>query len=203
MQWEAKLNDGAVVEQGLDSLRCIFRTLRLPKRLLLAYTKPNSLTRRTLNNPRIHSLADLNRPEYRVVELPECGGIGQVRSIAKAYSVFAMGGRQLGLTEETFNALTMPATPPSSRFCDEVMHLNMCFSLGFLKPFSDFNFGSTTKAFGMPGTGGSFAFADPDAQVGFAYAPNRLGCLTGNDPRERALREAVYRSLNKIQHRLH
>ena len=37
---------------------------------------------------------DFNRPEYRRVELPAGNGIGYVRSMAKAYGVFAAGGRE-------------------------------------------------------------------------------------------------------------
>jgi hypothetical protein len=43
--------------------------------------------------------------------------------------------------------------------------------------------------------GGSFAFADPDAQVEFAYAPNKMGVTLLGDPREKPLRDALYRCL--------
>jgi len=44
-------------------------------------------------------------------------------------------------------------------------------SLGFMKPFPKFVFGSSEKAFGTPGLGGSFGFADPDTGIGFAFRP--------------------------------
>ena len=59
-------------------------------------------------------------------------------------------------------------------------------------------FGRSDKAFGFPGAGGSFAFADPDAQVGFAYAMNKVGGYMWDDPREKSLRDAFYRCLDKI-----
>ena len=73
----------------------------------------------------------------------------------------------------------------------------MQFSLGFLKP-SPRNPFAHPSAFGAPGTGGSIGFADPHAQVGYAYVPNRMGARL-QDPRETALRRALYRSIGETE----
>ena len=44
----------------------------------------------------------------------------------------------------------------------------------------------------------TFGYADPDAQVGFAYAPKRMGFYVWDDPREKALRDALSRCLRKL-----
>ena len=65
------------------------------------------------------------------------------------------------------------------------------FSLGFMKTNANFRFGNP-GLFGMPGAGGSLGFADPKAQIGYGYIPNRKSVALGGDPRDVAIREALY-----------
>ena len=163
--------------------------------------RSNSVTYRTVMNPRIltdHS--NYNKRELRALEAPSANGIGRVRSIAKAYSVFAMGGAELGIRKDTFDALTAPAAKPPEGWRDEVLLVDTSYSLGFVKPFLAFQFGASDKAFGCAGAGVGFAFADPDAQVGFAYASNKMSFYGQDDPREKAVRDAFYDCLASRGH---
>ena len=57
-------------------------------------------------------------------------------------------------------------------------------------------FGPNEGAFGHPGAGGSLAFADPKARVGFGYVMNLMHTgLWLTDPRPRALLNALYEGL--------
>lgn len=76
-----------------------------------------------------------------------------------------------------------------------VLKVETRLSMGFMKPFPSFRFGSSGRAYGTPGMGGSFGFADPDTGVGFAYAPNRHGFHVWDDPREKALRDVAFSCL--------
>jgi CubicO group peptidase (beta-lactamase class C family) len=115
--------------------------------------------------------------------------VGTARAIARAYGVFATGGRQLGLAPATLAALTAPAVAPVRGFHDECMKGEIQFSLGFMKPSANWSFGHP-GAFGSPGAGGSLGFADPAVGIGYAYVTNRMGVHTG-DPRDVALRSAI------------
>ena len=174
--------------EGFTPLQMLLHMNTMPVGMVLGYMNPSSLTKRTFGNPKLRSPSDFNRPEYRRVELPAVNGIGQVRSMARAYGVFAAGGHELGIGEETLGALAAPPTPPSTGSRDEVLKAEMSYSLGFNRPSKALRFGSNEMSFGTIGAGGSFGFADPQAQVGFAYA-------IWDDPREKALRDAVYRCL--------
>jgi CubicO group peptidase (beta-lactamase class C family) len=65
------------------------------------------------------------------------------------------------------------------------------FSLGFMKHGQVWSFGNE-GSFGSPGTGGSLGFADPKAGIGYAYVTSKVGTAITGDPREVALRNAVY-----------
>ena len=79
---------------------------------------------------------------------------------------------------------------------DLLLRARRTFALGFSRPVAEHWFGSPGgRSFGTPGLGGSFGFADPDLGVGYAYTPNRLGIRLSNDPRETAVRRAVYACL--------
>ena len=71
-----------------------------------------------------------------------------------AYSVFATGGRELGLRAETLELLAAPAVPPTHGFYDECLRSEVQFSLGFMKPSASLPFG-TAASFGAPGAGGA------------------------------------------------
>jgi CubicO group peptidase (beta-lactamase class C family) len=172
--------------------QALLHSYKLPPRFVTALLNPWSLASRSVRNPRFARPADIWRGKFRSVEIPSANGVGQVRSIAKAYSVFATGGHELGLCPETLETLAEPTASPLQDPRDQVLGVEVAYSCGFMKPFPGFRFGSSDRAFGTPGMGGSFGFADPDQQVGFAYAPNRCDYYLWNDPREKALRDAFY-----------
>ena len=77
-------------------------------------------------------------------------------------------------------------------FYDECMlDHDVRFSLGFMKPGSSIPFGSE-RSYGAPGAGGSFGFADPAAGIGYGYVTSQMGTTLTGDPRDVALRNAVY-----------
>ena len=138
---------------------------------------------------------DERRVYARNLEVPSGGGVGTARGIAHAYGVFATGGRELGLRQETLDLLAAPAIPPTHGFYDECLKGEVQFSLGFMKP-SATGGSAAPRSFGSPGAGGALGFADPDAGIGYAYVTSQMGTTFTGDPRDVALRDALYAALN-------
>jgi CubicO group peptidase (beta-lactamase class C family) len=137
---------------------------------------------------------DAQRIYARNLEVPSGGAVGTARAIAHAYSVFATGGHELGLRQETLDLLAAPAIPATHGFYDECMHGEAKFSLGFMKPSDAIPFGAP-RSFGSPGAGGALGFADPAAGIGYAYVTSKMGTHLAGDPRDIALRDALYARL--------
>ena len=169
-------DDRIATFSGGSPASAIFHLHEMPVRLVLGLFNPWSLTGQVFRNPKILAKAsDINRREILQIELPSVNGTGQARAIAKAYGTFATGGHQLGIDARTIAALEAPASVPVGGNADRVLRVDTAYSFGFMKPFPMLPFGSSTRAYGHTGTGGSFGFADPDRGLGYAYVMNRLG----------------------------
>jgi CubicO group peptidase (beta-lactamase class C family) len=160
-----------------------------PIRLMPSVWNARSNIRRALEGSELAH--DAQRIYPRNLEIPAGGGVGTARAIARAYSVFATGGKELRIRAETLEELAAPAIPATHGFYDECMKGEVEFSLGFMKTNPKFPF-ANPGSFGMPGAGGSLGFADPQAQIGYGYIPNRKSVALEGDPRDVAIRKALY-----------
>jgi CubicO group peptidase (beta-lactamase class C family) len=170
--------------------RPIDMLLGFPLRFTLDVMNKNSKVVRALRGSELPH--DDGRVYARNLEIPSGGGVGTARAIARAYSAFATG--ELGLRQGTLDLLAAPAIPPTCGFRDECLHAEVHFSLGFMKPGGVWSFGGA-NSFGSPGAGGSLGFADPSAGVGYAYVTSQMGTSLTGDPRDVALRDALYSAL--------
>lgn len=161
---------------------------QIPWPVLRRMINPRSMTFKAFTNPRaITKLPDINTRRLLEIELPSVNGTGTARAIASVYGELAIGGPTLGLRVATVQELEAerPASP------DVIFGIDSAFTFGFMKPFPILPFGSSTRAYGHTGSGGSFGYADPDSGVGYAYVMNRNGYSLPTDAREIALRDAL------------
>lgn len=167
-----------------------------PPRLTAAMLVPTSLSARAgVIFDGATGLSTFNRDDIRTVEIPAANGTGTAESVARLYGDAATGGSRIGLSRDVFAALTAPAVPPTKGLRDKVLHIDTSFSLGFGRPIPNaakYVIGSSDRAFGAPGAGGSVGFADPDTGVGFGYVMNKLGVHLISDPRATRLRQALF-----------
>jgi CubicO group peptidase (beta-lactamase class C family) len=175
--------------------RAALRQLRsVPWPLVRQLADRRSPTYRSLTNP---ALARADRFTQRYVlrpELPSSNGVGTPRSIAALYEAAASGSPKLPIDAVTLAELAEPVSSPART--DLLLRVRRTYALGFSRPVPDFWFGSPGgRSYGTAGLGGSFGFADPDAHLGYCFAPNRLGIRLSDDPRETSVRRAVYACL--------
>lgn len=161
----------------------------------LALAWPWSMTARSIRNPKLAGPADLDRDVWRALELPSSNAYASARAVAMLYAALVDEDNVLGIDAGTRALLAEPARLPSYGEADGVFKRRTAYHLGFMKPSSDFAFGTSPAAFGAPGVGGSFGFADPATGTGYAYVTNRLGFNVFDDPREQHLRAACREAL--------
>jgi CubicO group peptidase (beta-lactamase class C family) len=152
---------------------------------------PDSLSGRAFTGPSgLFRYDDMwQRADVLSAEIPSSGGVGNASALARMYAACigtVDGVRLLGDATIAAAAALQSAGP------DAVLGKDTTFGLGYmvgacLPPECG------PRAFGHPGAGGSLAFADPDAGIGFGYVTNRM-LPDGRDPRGPNLVAAAYRA---------
>jgi CubicO group peptidase (beta-lactamase class C family) len=161
---------------------------------LLAPMAETLLLARVFSSPGGHFNYDdmWNTRALHACELPSSNGITDARSLARLYASIVGDGVD-GI--RTLAPATVTAAS-EERACgpDLVIGAPTCFGLGFMLGAS-FGAANPPSAVGHAGAGGSLAFADPAAGLGFAYVMNDLRFDLEGDPRSEELVRAVYAAI--------
>ncbi|MEU1314981.1 serine hydrolase domain-containing protein [Streptomyces tibetensis] len=150
-----------------------------------------------LANPGV-SAATANTPQWRAAEIPAANGHGTARAVAGLYGVFA-GLGSLG-DHRVLSPEAAERVREGQGGCRDLV-LGAGFEhetelgLGLWLSGPDGSYGPNPRAFGHDGAGGSCGLADPEAGVSLGYVMNRMGSRIANDPRKRALIDALYGAL--------
>lgn len=191
------INDTRVAQTILiHPLKAVINLHKMPKPMRKALVNPFSLFMKSTS---IVKGYNPNKRETWKVEQPSGNAITTARSLAYAYSVFANNGKELNLSKSTLKHLNLPPEQVKKSTKDQVIFLDTRYGLGFMKPDPTFTFSPNPNAFGFLGATGSFAFADENEQIGYAYLTRKMGYYGINDPREANVRHQMYQCIERLK----
>ena len=179
---------------------------------------PGTLARKTFTSPYgLHVISKMNDYAIRAHPIVSFGGIGSASALAKFYSMLANGGKFEGQTFFSEKTIAWMTTTIADGM-DRVFQIPTAFSAGFMKDSAKAQgaavssppkqkkgrtgdrpslvtrriFGPSVASFGHPGAGGSYAFADPENRIAFAYAMNQMEQSLLPNAKSLRLVEAIY-----------
>lgn len=154
----------------------------------------SEVTARAFNNPSIADAA-ANSAAWRKAEIPAANGHGTARDLARVYGALAIGGELDGCSLLSSAAIEQASREQAFGPDEVLLKMPMRFGLGFFLTQKLIPLGPNPRSFGHPGAGGSIAFADPDARLGFAYVMNQMQQGLTGDARGFGLIHALYEAL--------
>ena len=154
-----------------------------------ALAEPEGVVARAFMNPPSMALGP-NVPAWRSAEIPGANGHATARALATLYGRAALGDAGGVISNDSIEHCRRE----QSHGQDLVLGVPTRFGLGFMLRQETHEGGRCLGrgAFGHPGAGGSLAFTDPEARLGFGYVMNRMGPRILLDDRAIALVEAAY-----------
>jgi CubicO group peptidase (beta-lactamase class C family) len=138
----------------------------------------------------LSGLGVVNTAAWRAAEVPSANAHATAAGVARVYAALAGGGAVDGVRVVDSAALA-DAVAEQVHGDDLVLRRPSRFGLGFQLTQPERPLGSSPRAFGHFGAGGSVGLCDPDAGVAFGYVTSLMGPRWQN-PRNRALIDAVF-----------
>jgi CubicO group peptidase (beta-lactamase class C family) len=178
-----------------NPLKRLFMLDKSPKGLIKQMMNPSSLFFKSMTLVKGY---DVNERETWRIEEPSGNGIGTAESLAKLYSVFSLGAKELGIQQETLNECAGSALHASLSNVDKVMGIPLYYRNGFMKNGKGSTPFPNDACYGFGGASGSMAFADPVNQIGYCYVPNRMG-YDFPDSREVNIQKVLYVCIEKLK----
>lgn len=164
--------------EGLDSTDVVEQEQALTEMQMLA-----------LGNPVLDQELP-NTPEWRSAVIASANGFASAQGLSALYGSLAAPANPDNPSLVTNDVLQQCCTPQVVGN-DKTLAVEARWGCGFLVNSLGI-YGPSERAFGHSGWGGSFAFADPDKKIGFAYVMNQMGEELIGDPRNVALIDALY-----------
>lgn len=148
-------------------------------------------------------LIDVNTRECHAAEIGSANGIANGRSLAALYAPLANGGALEGQRLLSADTLARMGRVSMASHDDATLCIPTRFALGYMKTVDNRRVEDSVNssllmaepAFGHVGAGGSLGFADPDVNMSFGYAMNRMGTGLLLNDRGQSLVDAAYQSL--------
>ncbi|NMW31269.1 beta-lactamase family protein [Altererythrobacter sp. RZ02] len=156
----------------------------------------DSIAARTFTNPKVDATLPRERG-WRAAEIPAANGQGNARSIVRAQTAMANGGRAFGKTILS-EAGTKRIFEQQTDGTDLVLGIPVKFGLGYGLNSEATPMSPNAKACFWGGYGGSSVIVDQDAGLCFSYVMNRMESGLLGDPRGFGLAGAMYASMQAI-----
>ena len=170
-----------------------------PPRLILDAINRRSVVYRSLiSNPGCDYVRDKERVYVRNLEVPSGGVVGTARGIARAYGVLRPAGASWASPGNAGPPGRAGGAAVVGDLRRRLLPRPRPVLAGLLQAGRRLQFGGP-RSFGAPGSGGALGFADPDAGLGYAYVTSQMGTNLTGDPRDIALRDALYAALERSE----
>lgn len=156
---------------------------------IAAVLGPGTRAGRALSLSGAFPIDSFNRRDVHAAEIPAANAITNAAALAKVYAatLAPIDGVQL-IEDATRDRARTQVTPAGEG--DLCLMMPTTFGLGFMvhglfTPYAG------PGSYGHPGAGGSVAFAQPERDLAFAYAMNRMATNLAGDTRAQRLIEAA------------